>query len=145
MIETKINFVCPKCTSINRVPDNRIDDKPICAKCKTGLTSFDHPIELDDSNFEKFISRSDSLIIVDFWAPWCGPCKMMANDYALAATALAPDFLLSKLDTQESNQTSSQFNITGIPCLIAFRRGKEIARQSGMMKAEQIILWARSL
>ena len=145
MLETKINFVCPQCTAINKVPRDRLEDYPICAKCKTQLTSLRHPIELSEESFDKFIKKSDSLIVVDFWAQWCGPCRMMAGDYAKAATDLAPDVVLAKVNTEECPNVSRSFHIAGIPCLIAFRDGKEVARQAGAMKVDQIVGWVGSV
>lgn len=145
MNEAKLNFVCPSCLAVNRLPSERVGDGPICGKCKTSLTSQGAPIELSEQSFQKFITRSDSVVIVDFWAPWCGPCRAMAPNYAQAASQLSPEFLLAKLDTDEAPQAAGPFNITGIPCLIAFRGGVEIARQSGSMDVQQIVNWAKSI
>lgn len=145
MTDSNINFVCPQCAAVNRVPADRTKDRPICAKCKSSLTTKDGPFNLTDSNFARFIGRSESTIVVDFWAPWCGPCRQMAPEFARAATIHAPNFLLAKLDTEESPIAAQPFNITGIPCLIAFRKGKEIARQAGAMNADQIGQWLNSL
>lgn len=145
MEESNLNFVCASCSTVNRVPKARIGDGPICASCKATLTTQNGPIELSEGNFQKFISQSDSVVVVDFWAPWCGPCRAMAPNYAEAASELAPTFLLAKLDTDEAPQAASPFKITGIPCLIAFRGGKEIARQAGSMSTEQIVGWVQSV
>jgi len=142
-MEAKLNFVCPDCQAVNRVPEDRLKDKPVCAKCKASLIP-DHPIELTDKTFSKFVSRSSSPIVIDFWASWCGPCVAMAPEFNAAAGRVGPRVMLAKLNT-ESNQVSNQFNIEGIPCLIAFSGGREIARQSGMMKTEQIVQWVNSV
>lgn len=140
---TKLDFVCIECLAVNRVPVDRLLDRPVCAKCKTRLIP-DHPVELTDANFSKFISRTGALVVIDFWADWCGPCRAMAPNFAKAHTQLAPNVLLAKVDT-ESNRVAIPFNITGIPCLIAFKNGNEIARQAGMMNTEQIVAWVNSL
>ena len=144
MIQTKLNFVCPNCLSVNRVPESRLGDQPVCGKCKQPLLP-EHPVELTDANFEKFVSRTDVAIIIDFWAEWCGPCRMMAPEFAAAAAQLSPQILLAKLDTDAASRTAQAFNIQGIPCLIAFLNGGEIARQSGAMKTSQIVQWANSV
>ena len=95
--------------------------------------------------FLKFIQRTDLPVIVDFWAPWCGPCRMMAPQFVEAARQLAPHVVLAKLNTDEAQAMAGRYEIRGIPCLIAFRGGQEIARQTGVMNASQIVAWARGL
>ena len=142
-METKLNFVCPDCVAVNRVPDERLGDGPVCGKCKTSLIP-NHPIELTDKTFEKFIAGSSLPVVVDFWAEWCGPCRSMAPQFEKAAIEMSQQVVFAKLDT-ESNQVANQFNITGIPCLIAFKSGKEAARQSGAMQSNQIVQWVESV
>jgi thioredoxin 2 len=139
-----ISYVCPACNQVNRVPESRITEHPVCGNCKRSLIQ-DHPIELTDANFQKFVARTSVLVIVDFWAAWCAPCRMMAPGFAAAAKQLAPQIVLAKLDTEASRQTAAGFEISGIPCLIAFRNGREVTRRSGVMGAEQIAQWARAI
>lgn len=144
MTDTKLTFVCPNCNVANRVPQSRLTDQPICGKCHHMLIA-GQPITLDDENFDKFVARTSIPLVVDFWAPWCPPCRMMGPAFAAAAAELSPDFLLAKLDTEQAPDTAVRLNITGIPCLVAFKSGQEAARQSGAMNTQQIIQWVRSL
>jgi len=142
-MEAKLNFVCPDCSAVNRVPVQRLSDSPVCAKCKTSLIPA-HPVELTDQTFEKFISRSSLPVVVDFWAGWCGPCRSMAPQFEKAASQTSGRVVLAKLNT-ESNRAGDRFNITGIPCLIVFKSGKETARQAGAMNSGQIVQWIESV
>jgi thioredoxin 2 len=143
MIETSLNFVCPGCLTVNRVPQSRLCEHPVCGKCRQSLIP-EQPVELNDDSFRKYISRTDVPVIVDFWASWCPPCRMMAPAFAEAARELQPEFVLAKVSTEESPVTAGGFNIQGIPCLIAFQHGVEVGRQAGAMQAEQIVAWIRS-
>ncbi len=139
----KKHIVCPHCSAVNRIPASRLADKPICGKCKQPLFT-GHPIELTDQNFAKFIAKSDVPVVVDFWAEWCGPCKMMAPAFAEASVQLEPNIILAKLNTEVAQQTAAQFGIRSIPSIIIFKNGKEVLRQAGALNTQQIVQWAQS-
>jgi thioredoxin 2 len=139
----KKHIVCPHCGATNGIPEARLQDNPRCGKCKNALFT-GHPIELNDRNFAKVISKSDIPVLVDFWAEWCGPCKMMAPAFSEASAKLEPRVILAKLNTEVAQQTAAQFGIRSIPSLILFKNGKEVSRQAGAMNAPQIIQWVQS-
>lgn len=138
-----LHIVCPHCNAVNRVPADRLGAQPTCGKCKQPLFNA-HPVELTSATFNTHVARSDIPVLVDFWAPWCGPCKMMAPAFVQAAARLEPQVRLAKLDTEQAQQLAAQFNIRSIPTLALFRGGREVARQAGAMDAANIVRWTQS-
>lgn len=138
-----IQIVCPKCSALNKAIPEKMAQKPTCGKCKSLLFE-GHPAELTSNNFMTHINKNHLPVIVDFWAPWCAPCKMMAPQFEAAAKELEPYFRLAKLNTEEHQNIASKFKIQGIPTMIIFIKGKEKARTSGAMNSPDIIRWIKN-
>jgi thioredoxin 2 len=137
------HLVCPNCSATNRVPADKLGQGPRCGKCGVQIFS-GHPTDLTDANFQKHIEKNDIPVVVDFWADWCGPCKMMAPQFEQAAKQVEPDVRFGKLDTEAARGTAARFNIRSIPTLVLFRNGREVARQPGAMGAKDIVSWIRA-
>ncbi|WP_019864166.1 thioredoxin TrxC [Methylovulum miyakonense] len=135
-----LHIVCPVCHTVNRIPSGRLAQQPRCGKCKHALFT-GHPLELTSGHFQQHITRNDIPVVVDFWADWCGPCKMMAPAYAQAAANLEPKVRFAKLNTEQEQDIAAQYHIRSIPTLIMFKAGRESARQSGAMQAGEIVRW----
>ncbi len=136
-------LVCPSCQAVNRIPTARLGDDPRCGKCKQPLFG-GHPISLTDQTFDKHLSRSDIPLVVDFWAPWCGPCKMMAPFFEQAASELEPRVRLAKVNTDENRALAMRYQINSIPTTAVFKGGREVARQPGAMNLPQLLQWIKS-
>jgi thioredoxin 2 len=139
-----LHIVCPHCHTTNRVRLADLHNAPACGQCHQAL--FDaHPLALDAASFDKHIGRNHLAVLVDFWAPWCGPCRMMAPAYEQAAGLLEPQVRVAKLNTEEAQAIAARFNIRSIPTLALFVGGKEVARQAGAFRSAQDIAdWTRS-
>ncbi|MGC1442121.1 MAG: thioredoxin TrxC [Burkholderiaceae bacterium] len=142
-MDKTLQVVCPHCEAVNRIPEVRLNEEPNCGRCHQALFS-GHPVELTGASFQKQITRNSIPVLVDFWAPWCGPCKMMAPAYEQAAGQLEPHVRLAKVNTEAEQQLGAQFGIRSIPTLALFKDGKELNRQPGAMGAADIVRWVQS-
>lgn len=138
-----LHIVCPHCHITNRVPTQRLDDGAKCGKCKQVLFE-KHPIELSSAGFEQHLRHNDIPLVVDFWAPWCGPCRQMAPVFEQAAAQLEPRFRLAKVNTDAEPSLSLRFNIRSIPTLMLFKGGREVARQAGANNLNALVNWIRA-
>lgn len=139
-----LHIVCPHCHKTNRVAQAAMGSAPHCGSCHQALFTGE-PVQLDADSFAKHVGRSHIPVVVDFWAPWCGPCRMMAPAFAQAAQQLSPQVRLVKLDTEAHPQAAAPYGIRSIPTMIVFDGGKEVARISGALPAGEIVRWVQSV
>ena len=137
-----LHLVCPHCATVNRIFWPKLKDAPNCGRCKQPLFTGE-PLALTTADFDRHITRNDLPVVVDFWAPWCGPCRTMAPTFHQAAIDLEPHARLAKVDTEAEPQLAARFNIRSIPTLAIFLNGREIARQSGALDLGTLKRWVQ--
>jgi thioredoxin 2 len=137
-----MRLVCPSCFSVNRVPDDRVDENPKCGKCG-GAVLDPRPVSLSTADFDVFTARNDLPVVVDFWAAWCGPCRMMAPVFEQVARQLATRARFAKVDTEAQPALAQRFGIRSIPSLLLFRHGSEVDRVAGALDASPLTSWVQ--
>ena len=137
-----VHLVCPQCDAVNRVPPGRLGEEAKCGKCRAPLFA-GAPLALDEERFAKHLGRSDLPLVVDFWAPWCAPCRAMAPAFEAVARRIEPQARLIKVNTEEAQALAGRYGIRSIPTLVVFRGGREVARTSGAMDASALENWIR--
>jgi thioredoxin 2 len=144
MSEPSLHVVCPHCTAVNRVPTSKPVQEGKCGKCHKALFAGKPASAEDAKTFERYITRNDIPVVVDFWAPWCGPCKAMAPAFERAASELEPRYRLLKVDTEKLPDVASRYGIRSIPTLMMFAGGRSVGHVAGAMDAHRIMSWVRN-
>ncbi len=135
--------LCPHCDTLNRVARARLGEGGRCGQCHQPLFT-GHPLALGGDRFARHLDKGDVPLLIDFWAPWCGPCRAMAPEFERAAAELEPEFRLVKVNVDEEPGLAQRFAVRGIPALVLAQRGREIDRRSGAIPAQELVRWARS-
>ena len=135
-----MELVCPYCGAVNRVPVERLQQNPKCGKCSADVLPA-HPVELTSANFDKFIGRNELPVLVDFWAPWCGPCKQFAPTYGQMAGQYVGHIRFAKVNTEAEQNLAGRHAIRSIPTLALFRQGREVDRVAGALSQQQLQAW----
>ena len=137
------HIVCPYCNGTNRLPKDKITEDAKCGRCKKSI--FDtKPLELNKDNISQHLEKNDIPVIIDFWAPWCGPCKMMGPNFEKAALNYKTKVRFAKVNTEDQQSLGAHFGIRSIPTLVLFKNGKEVDRVSGALDATQLSQWINS-
>ena len=142
-VSESLHIVCPHCHTTNRIRRDDMTSAPACGQCHQPLFT-GQPLALDEAGFERHVSRNHIPVLVDFWAPWCGPCRMMAPQFEAAAHQLEPYVRLVKVNTEEAQALGAKLNIRSIPTLSLFLGGREVARQAGAMSAADLVRWVQT-